>query len=376
MPPVDAMPQEFPVSEKAPPFNNPTKNILTPNLVGNDSLKQSPQNPILGPPILEFAQVTKSYGPVIGVNHVSLELRGGITGLVGANGAGKSTLLRLAGGQLRPNLGEVKVNGLSSWDWRAKKYIGYCPDSDAFFEEMTGFQFVETIARLNGYKKIDTRERTERVLEQVGMKDRAYRRIRGYSKGMRQRIKLAQALLTDPVLCILDEPLSGIDPIGRQELLQLFQSLAEAGKCLLISSHELEALEKLTNHIIIMVRGRIAAVGTLTEIRDLLANQPLAIRIDSDQIRTLAGLLVQSEDVVEINLQPDFLTSAKSATNSMDRSDGRNASLVVRVINPLHFFQQLSRWAIEECIEIRHLEALDDSAHAVLGYLLGGSGKT
>src|SRR3954469_118401 len=199
-------------------------------------------------PLLLFEQVSKWYGTVLALNQVTLELTGGITGLVGANGAGKSTLLRMATGMLKPTLGRVSVRGLDAWDWHARRLVGYCPDADAFYEDLSGRKFVRLMGRLCGYDRSEANRRTEAVLERVGMADRADRRLRGYSKGMRQRIKLAQALLHDPELLILEEPLSGIDPIGRQELLDLFRSLAGQGKCLLVSSHELEALEKLTNH--------------------------------------------------------------------------------------------------------------------------------
>ena len=192
------------------------------------------------------------------------------------------------------------------------------------------------------------------------MGDRADRKLRGYSKGMRQRIKLAQALLHDPELLILDEPLSGIDPIGRQELLELFQSLAAQGKCLLISSHELEALEKLTNHVAIMARGRVAAVGTLPQIRDLLDDHPLSVRIESDRARDVARLLLAIPEVLGVDV------------DEKDKAPG----LVVKARNPKRFFETLGRIVIEEQLEIRRVEPLDESAHAILGYLLGGSGRT
>jgi ABC-2 type transport system ATP-binding protein len=316
-------------------------------------------------PVLLFEQVTKWYGPVIGVNHVSLELRGGITGLVGANGAGKSTLLRLATGQLKPTLGRVTVHGIDAWDWRARRHVGYCPDVDSFYEDMSGREFITTMSRLCGFGRTEGQRRSEAVLERVGMADRADRRLRGYSKGMRQRIKLAQALLHEPNLLVLDEPLSGIDPIGRQELLELFLGLAAQGKCLLVSSHELEELEKLTSHVAIMARGRIAAVGTITQIRDLLEDHPLSVRIDTGQPRELAGLLVRSPDVVGVELEPRVL----------QRGDGIGA-LIVQARNPRRFFQEFGRLVLEEGFEVRRLEALDESAHAILGYLLGGSGRT
>jgi ABC-2 type transport system ATP-binding protein len=304
-------------------------------------------------PLLLFDHVTKWYGPVIGVNQVTLELRTGITGLVGANGAGKSTLLRLATGQLRPDLGTVRVAGHDAWSAAAKRCVGYCPEVDAFYEDLSGRQFVQTMARLCGYTAAEARRRTEQSLERVGMAERAARRLRGYSKGMRQRIKLAQALVHDPQLLILDEPLSGVDPLGRREMVALFRRLAEQGKCLLVSSHELEELEKLTDHVAVMARGRIAAVGTLGQIRALLDNHPLSIRIDADQPRRLAGDLIGLAEVVGVEFGADNM-------------------LLVRARNPAHFFRRFMQLVVEEDFDIRRLETLDDSAHAVLGYLLGG----
>jgi ABC-2 type transport system ATP-binding protein len=327
--------------------------------MGEDGLNSALRTPHSAlDPVLLFEQVSKWYGPVIGLNQVTLELRGGITGLVGSNGAGKSTLLRLATGQLKPSLGRVTVRGVDAWEWRAKALVGYCPDNDAFYEDMGGRAFVLAMARLCGFDRTEARRRTEAVLDRVGMANRADRKLRGYSKGMRQRIKLAQALLNDPELLVLDEPLSGIDPLGRQEMLELFQGLAAEGKCLLVSSHELEELEKLTDHVAILTRGRIAAVGTVTQIRDMLDDQPLSVRIDAADPRRLAALLVGRPDVVGL----DVAAAADS--------------LVVRARNPRRFFEDFGRLVVDEALDITRLEPLDDSAHAVLGYLLGGSGKT
>ncbi len=311
-------------------------------------------------PLLLFEQVSKWYGNVLALNHVTLELRGGITGLVGANGAGKSTLLRMANGQIIPTLGRVMVRGIDARDWQARRYVGYCPDIDAFYEDFSGRRFVRLMARLCGYSRTEATRRTEEVLERVGMRDRADRKLRGYSKGMRQRVKIAQALLHDPELLILDEPLSGIDPIGRQELLELFQGLARQGKCLLISSHELEALEKLTNHVVIMARGRVAAVGTLSQIRDLLEDHPLSVRITAEKARALARQLLGLPEVLAVEVDESTEPS----------------SLVVKAHNPKRFFESFANLVVEEQIEVKKLEPLDESAHAILGYLLGGSGKT
>src|SRR5581483_1266334 len=181
------------------------------------------------------------------------------------------------------------------------RHVGYCPELDIFYEEMSGRRFVLAMARLCGYPRREALRRTEEMLELVGMSRRADRPLAGYSKGMRQRIKLAQALLHDPALLLLDEPLSGIDPIGRRESVALFRELAGRGKCLLISSHELDELEKLTDHVAIMAAGRIAAVGTLTQIRDLLDAHPLSIRVACEENRRLAGLLLALDDVVGVD---------------------------------------------------------------------------
>jgi ABC-2 type transport system ATP-binding protein len=324
------------------------------------------------PPVLVCQQVSKWYGPVIGVNQVTLELRPGITGLVGSNGAGKTTLMRLLTGHLRPDIGRVTLQGLDVWTAAAKRYVGYCPDVDSFYEEMSGRQFVGVMARLSGYTAAEARRRTEETLELVGMADRANLKIAGYSKGMRQRIKLAQALLHDPQLLVLDEPLSGIDPVGRWESLELFRRLADRGKCLLISSHELDELEKLTDRVAIMARGRIAAVGTVTEIRERLDNHPLTLRIDlepgaapaegqtaGERRRELAAALLRLPDVIGVELA------------ETDESESVNRVLV-RARNPQRFFRDFGRLVLEEWYEVRHLEALDDSTQAVLGYLLGG----
>jgi ABC-2 type transport system ATP-binding protein len=315
-------------------------------------------------PALLFDQVSKWYGPVIGVNQVTLELRPGITGLVGANGAGKSTLLRLATGQLRPDLGCVQVFGIESWTAAAKKHVGYCPEVDAFYEEMSGRQFVLAMARLCGYTRGEAERRAERALHLVGMADRSERKLRGYSKGMRQRVKMAQALVHDPQIMVLDEPLSGVDPVGRQEFLDLFHQLAAAGKCLLVSSHELEELEKLTEQVAIMARGRIAAVGTVSQIRDRLDDHPLSIRIEidpngsdggrsGDPLRNAAGLILGLPDVVGVEM-------------------GAEGTLIARARNPRRFFPEFTRLVLEESLDVRRLETLDDSTHAVLNYLLGG----
>lgn len=301
--------------------------------------------------ILSLTNVSKWYGPVMGLSDVTLSVKPGITGLVGPNGSGKSTLMKLATGQLRPDLGSVSVCGHLAWSAAAKINLGFCPENDVFYEEMTGRQFVRGMTRLCGYSKGQAHRRADTAIEQVGMADRADKKVKSFSKGMRQRVKLAQALVHDPKLLILDEPMNGVDPVGRLELYSLFRQLAESGKALLISSHQLEELEKLTSRLVIIARGMLVAVGTLGEIRDTLADIPLSIRLDCDQPRKLAADLLNLPDVLGVELADVH-------------------SVVVRVQHSRRFFTNLGEYLAKESLALRRMESLDASTQAVLDYVL------
>jgi ABC-2 type transport system ATP-binding protein len=299
---------------------------------------------------IDFTDVSKWYGPVIAVNEVTLQLKPGITGLVGPNGAGKSTVIKLLTGQLRPSLGRVHVHGVDAWSAAAKSHVGYCPDTDAFYEEMSGRRFVHTMARLHGFPRRAALERTAYVLQQVGMADRADRPLGSYSKGMRQRIKLAQALVHDPDLVVLDEPLNGVDPVGRVELVQLFRRLAGVGKAILISSHILDEMDKLADEILFIFRGRILASGSLDEIRDMLDEHPLHVRVTAQDARGLAARLVQLECVQGIELR-------------------RTDEMVLQVYRPSEFFRLFADVILEDSIHVERLQVLDASTEAVFEYL-------
>ncbi len=302
--------------------------------------------------LLEFDHVTKFYGPVIGVNDITFRVGPGITGLLGANGAGKSTLIKLASGQLRPSQGTVRIGQHHAWSTAAKHHLGYSPDVNSFYEEMTGHEFVYTMARLHGFTRAVARQRTEYVLEEVGMADRAKRRLAGCSHGMRQRIKLAQALVHDPWLLLLDEPLSGIDPGGRREINELLFRLAGQGKTILVSSHILVEIEQLSNSILMMSRGRIVACGTLAEMRSLMEQRPSLVEIVADPARQLAALLAAYPDVQGVEI--------------------RDHSLIVRTRNPLQFFARVGDLVCEHGIEVRRMQSLDTGADAVFDYLQQG----
>lgn len=303
--------------------------------------------------MLTFDRVTKFYGPVIGLNNISCQIAPGITGLLGANGAGKSTLIKLASGQLRPTQGAVRIGSHAAWSTAAKHHLGYSPDINTFYEEMTGRQFVFTMARLHGYRRSEAKQRTADVLDLVGMSDRADRRLAGYSHGMRQRIKLAQALVHDPGLLLLDEPLSGIDPGGRREINELLFHLADQGKTILVSSHILIEIEQLADSILMLAQGRVIASGTLAEVRGLMESRPFTVEIVAEPARQLAGLLAADADVQAVEVRGELL--------------------LVRTRNAPQFFARIGDLVLEHRIEVRHLETLDAGADAVFDYLQQGT---
>ena len=302
-------------------------------------------------PLLEFCGVSKWYGPVIAVNDVTVTLEPGITGLVGPNGAGKSTLIRLLTGQLRPSLGTVRVRGRQAWSAAAKAHIGYCADTDAFYEELSGRAFVRTIARWHGFRGAELAARTEASLAQVGMADRADRPLASYSKGMRQRIKLAQALVHNPELLVLDEPLNGVDPLGRAELVRVFADLAAHGTAVLLSSHILDEMDRLADRVLFLYRGRIVAAGSLPQIRETLADHPLNLRITVDRPRALAVQLLTVEAVQAVELDA-------------------GGDLLVQVRRPAEFYRALAELVCAGGFQIERLRATDVSAEAIYDYLM------
>jgi ABC-2 type transport system ATP-binding protein len=302
---------------------------------------------------LVFERVTKFYGPVIGINGVSCRLCGGIVGLLGANGAGKSTFMKLASGQLRPSLGEVRVAGRAATSAAARRRVGLSPDLHVFYEEMTGFQFVYAMARLHGYSRGEARQRTQRAIEAVGMSDRAGRRLAGASHGMRQRIKLAQAMVHDPELLLLDEPLSGIDPAGRREISLLLARWAGEGRTIVFSSHILAEVEQLADRILVLVRGRLVADGALAEVRGLLEDRPFVVALEAAEPRRLAACVAELPEVRSVEVQGE--------------------TVLVRTRNPQRFFSWINELVVQEGLELRRMEMLDTGAEAVFSYLEAAS---
>jgi len=302
-------------------------------------------------PIIELNSLSKWYGEVIGLNNVTVCLEGGITGLLGPNGAGKSTLLGLAMGQLHPSKGSIRVLGQRVWDNAALlARIGFCPEGDGFWPHLTGERFVYILARVSGLGRAAARRATGEALELTGMTEHAGRRIRGYSKGMRQRVKIAQALAHKPRLLVLDEPFTGTDPVARHELSNLFRQLAAEGVDIVVSSHVLHEVEALTSQILMIDHGRIVAQGDLHSVRQRMQDRPHAIRLRLDQPRKLAAKMAELEMVTGLSL-PDAET------------------LIVHTTQPEQIYERVPAWALEERLNVREIAAADESLEAVFGYL-------
>ena len=213
-------------------------------------------------PVVVADRVSKWYGQVIGLNDVSVEVGPGVTGLLGPNGAGKSTFLKLITGQLKPSKGAVRVLDEPIWGNPGLFFrLGFCPEQDSFYERMTGLEWVTALTRLNGLSDTDATDAARRALDTVDLLDAADKKIGAYSKGMRQRVKLAQAVVHDPELLLLDEPLAGMDPIGRRKVIRLIKDWARAGKSVLVSSHILHEIEAMTSTILLINNGRIPGRG-------------------------------------------------------------------------------------------------------------------
>jgi ABC-2 type transport system ATP-binding protein len=243
---------------------------------------------------------------VIALNDVTTTIGPGVTGLLGPNGAGKSTFLKLAAGLLAPSQGEVKLLGQPAWGTPALyHHVGLCPETDAFWEGMTGLQLVTSLLRLSGFDEAECRRRAEEALHQVELLDAKDRKVGGYSKGMRQRVKMAQALAHDPQVLLLDEPLSGMDPVNRRRLVDLVKKLGREGRTVLVSSHILYEVEAMTRRVLLIHNGRILAEGDVREIRDLMDEHPHTVSLRARDPRALARAVVGAPHVLSLSFGAD-----------------------------------------------------------------------
>jgi ABC-2 type transport system ATP-binding protein len=303
-------------------------------------------------PIIVADNVSKWYGQVIGLNDVSVNVPPGVTGLLGPNGAGKSTFMKLITGQLKPSKGTVTVLGQPIWDHPELYFqIGFCPEQDAFYERMTGLEWVTGLVRLNGYTEKEADEAARAALGEVDLLEAANKKIGAYSKGMRQRVKLAQAIVHDPGLLILDEPLSGMDPLARRRTIKLIKDWARAGKSILVSSHILHEIESMTSNILLINNGRILAEGDVHQIRDLIDDHPHTVYVRAANPRALAREFLTNDDVRSLRLE--------------------SGAVVVETGRPDAFYTRLTELAATgELGDIDEVTSPDDNLQAVFQYLV------
>jgi ABC-2 type transport system ATP-binding protein len=296
--------------------------------------------------------LSKWYGQVIGLNDVSVAVPTGITGLLGPNGAGKSTFMKLITGQLKPSKGTIAVLGEPIWQNPALYYrIGFCPEQDAFYERMTGLEWVTALVRLNGADDAAARAAANRALEEVDLTEAANKKIGAYSKGMRQRIKMAQAIAHNPELLILDEPLSGMDPLARRKTIRMIKEWGRAGRSVIVSSHILHEIESMTSNILLINQGRILAEGNVHQIRDLIDEHPHSVHIRADETRALAREFLGHDDVLSLRLE--------------------EGAVVVQTGRPDAFYARLTELAASGVHgAIHEVTSPDDNLSAVFQYLV------
>ena len=302
--------------------------------------------------IVAADHVSKWYGQVIGLNDVSVDVPPGITGLLGPNGAGKSTFMKLITGQLKPSKGVVKVLGEPIWGNPHLYFeIGFCPEQDAFYERMTGLEWVTALVRLNGLSDTDADAAAKRALTAVDLMDAADKKIGAYSKGMRQRVKLAQAIVHDPALLILDEPLAGMDPLARRRTIRMIRDWARAGKSVIVSSHILHEIETMTGNILLINNGRILAEGDVHQIRELIDEHPHTVSVRASDPRALAREFLAFADVRSLKFE--------------------EGAVIVETGKPDAFYARLTEMAASgEFGVIDEVTSPDDNLAAVFQYLV------
>jgi ABC-2 type transport system ATP-binding protein len=303
-------------------------------------------------PLVRAEGVSKWYGQVSGLNNVTVSIPPGITGLLGPNGAGKSTFMKLMTGQLKPSQGTIRVLGEPIWGNPAiYDRIGFCPEQDAFYERMTGLEWVTALVRLNGLSDAEADAAAKHALERVDLIYAADKKIGAYSKGMRQRVKLAQSLVHDPELLILDEPLTGMDPLMRRKTIRLIKDWARAGKHIIVSSHILHEIESMTSNILLINNGRILAEGNVHQIRDLIDTHPHTVYIRAADPRTLGREFLAADEVLSMKFEP--------------------GAVIVETARPDSFYARLTELAASgQAGTIDEVQSPDDNLQAVFKYLV------
>ncbi len=306
-----------------------------------------------GKDLIVFEQVSKFYGDTLGVNRVDLALPPGITSLVGPNGAGKSTLMGLMTGLVRPTGGTVRVLGTPPTNpERMFPRVGFCTQHDSFPRGMTGYRLLLSFLLMHGRGRAWADEAARRAIERVGLAAAAGRHVAAYSKGMRQRIKLALAIAHDPQVLVLDEPLNGLDPLARAEIIALFRELAAAGRHVILSSHVLHEVDLVSDRVVLLDQGYVVAEGGIHEVRSEMVRHPLQVHIRCDQPQRLGSRLIAEDSVVEVRL------------------DTERNGLLVRTEDADRFYLLLNRVVLADDIAVDSVAPADDDVQAVYQYLI------
>jgi ABC-2 type transport system ATP-binding protein len=308
--------------------------------------------------LVRATDVARFYGDVVGVCDLSVTIPRGTVGLLGPNGAGKSTFLKLLVGELKPSRGQIEVLGETPFsNPRLHARLGFCPQQDALWEELTALEFVEFLLRLSGFEAATARSKGLQALERVQLADVAHRRLKGFSKGMRQRTRIAQAIAHQPELVVLDEPLTGLDPLARHATLDLFRNLGNEGTSVVFSTHVLHEVEALTKNVVLLHRGRLLAGGEIAGIRTLLDRHPRRYTIQARDPRLLARELVSLDGVETVKFSGSKDTSV----------------LTVETRLPDVLLRELPGIAARTRAGIGSLESRDEGLEAVFDYLMGGA---
>jgi ABC-2 type transport system ATP-binding protein len=309
--------------------------------------------------MIVFDDVSKFYGEILGVNRVNLSIAPGITSLVGPNGAGKTTLMNLMTGLLQPTRGLITILGTRpDQPEQLFRKVGYCAQFDSFPRGLTGREFIKSFLSVHGYTRTEQDELTHRALERVGLMEAANRKVAGYSKGMRQRIRLAQSIAHAPSVLILDEPLNGLDPMARAEIIRLFRQLASEGLHLILSSHILHEVDMMSDTVVLLNNGYVVAEGDIHGVRDEMEEHPMQILIRCDRPAQLASrVFEQDATIVEARLHED------------------RRGLFVKTRNADQFYLLLNRIVLEGEFNVESIAPVDDDLNAVYQYLIGSGSE-
>ncbi|MBK6796758.1 MAG: ABC transporter ATP-binding protein [Acidobacteria bacterium] len=307
--------------------------------------------------LIVFEDVSKFYGEILGVNRVNLTITPGITSLVGPNGSGKTTLMNLMTGLIQPSRGRISILGISTDNPQELfRKLGYCGQFDSFPKGMTGYEFVKSFLLVHGLSNKLAEEKTWRAIERVSLVDAAHRKVAGYSKGMRQRIRLAQSIAHEPEVMILDEPLNGLDPMARAETIRLFRQLAQEGLHLILSSHILHEVDMMSDRVVLINNGYILAEGGVSGVRQEMEEHPMQIMIRCDNPGLFASRAFSTDSVVEVQIHQD------------------KRGLFVRTRDADSFYLMLNKIVLESGMQVESIAPVDDDLNAVYQYLIGSNG--